>query len=538
MRLINVTTLQIETFTDNDIPPYAILSHTWGSDEISYEELVWINRIKGFHESLDQKSPTSSPSSGLTEQDFLQREGYAKIVNAARQAQALTVQWIWIDTCCIDKSSSAELSEAINSMYRYYSECQVCLVYLNDVAMPFPEEWSDGCEDNRKAFSSARWTKRGWTLQELIAPKICQFYYDDWQLMGEKKYFLDELSQGTGIPRSVLEDRTTLSDLSVAERMSWVANRETSRKEDIAYCLLGLFDIHMPLLYGEGDKAFIRLQEEILKTTDDYSIFAWSAPDANTSTYRGLLARSPNEFRKSSSIERENALSAFPIAPTPIGLRVQLELLPDPNDPSRMLGLIRSCNSMSQRLAIRLKCLDGSMQYARVDAGSLVAIDDWPTGQLRTIYVRHKLLVPADFATPEFDRFQLRRRASKHGSLNVRIEHASFGWDWAAKEYHIPPRRVGETTTIVAFKLQPLIWPHVIIFPVALEFNPETCHYWCKIMPSIMQDRRDHDDTVDWLPTSEVHVPDEGAVALNIDIKAGLCGDNIALIVYVDGLLE
>jgi len=119
----------------------------------------------------------------------------------------------------------------------------------------------------------------------------------------------------------------------------------------------------MPLLYGEGEKAFVRLQEEVLKTTDDYSLFSWSATTSDKSIYRGLLARSPAEFRNCGDIERESGLSTFPISTTPIGLRIQLDFLPNPDgDETRALVLIRSCNSMSQRLAIQLKRLDGSMQ--------------------------------------------------------------------------------------------------------------------------------------------------------------------------------
>jgi hypothetical protein len=345
MRLIDVRTIELQWFNDDQIPQYAILSHTWGADEVSYQELVWINRIKAFSASYD--TPASSvaslstqddPSSvmmtamefmlrsstsfatslnGVKEEDLLKRQGYSKIVNAAREAKDLGYSYLWVDTCCIDKSSSAELQEAINSMFRWYSNAEVCIVYLEDVLPPnaAPGEYRTASEVVRSAFDSSRWTKRGWTLQELVAPAICRFYLGDWRLLGEKEEFLQEISAATGIPVFVLEDRHSLSEVSVAERMSWAAHRQTTRVEDQAYSLLGLFSIHMPLLYGEGPKAFIRLQEEILKTTDDYSLFAWRAQDPTPSTYRGLLARSPLEFRDCHSIEREESLSTFPINP-------------------------------------------------------------------------------------------------------------------------------------------------------------------------------------------------------------------------------
>jgi hypothetical protein len=506
MRLIDVDTLELRSFTDNDTPKYAILSHTWGPDEVSYQELVWINRIKKLSTTFNQSSLSSSISSlssqdeqynvmlasmemllrgnwspgttsgSMTEDDFLERAGYLKIINAAKEAQDLRFKWIWIDTCCIDKSSSAELQEAINSMYRWYGEAEICLVYLGDVTRPAVGDTSTPSDFARAAFESSRWTKRGWTLQELVAPIICRFYYQDWRFMGEKIEFLEELSLVTGIPSSVLEEPQSLHELSVAERMSWAANRETTRLEDIGYCLLGLFDIQMPLLYGEGAKAFIRLQEEILKTTDDYSLFAWSAIADGEPIYRGLLARSPLEFRNCGSFERENVSTVFPVSSTPIGIRVQFEFLPDPDDKTRVLGMVRASNAMNQRLAIHLKCLDGGMQYARVDAGSLVAIDDWPTGQLRTIYVRQKLSIPPDFTAPEFSHFHLRRRMGNYGSPHVRIINApSYYWDWETYECRMTPD-TPEISAVWLLRVQSHTYAHSLTFPLVVGFNRKTCH--------------------------------------------------------------
>jgi hypothetical protein len=586
MRLIDVETLELRSFTDSDIPKYAILSHTWGLDEVSYQELVWINRVKTLSTTFSQSSLPSSISSlpsqdeqynvmlasmemmlrgnwtsgttsgSITEDDFLERAGYLKIINAAKEAQDLRLKWVWIDTCCIDKSSSAELQEAINSMYRWYCEAEICLVYLGDVVRPAVGDTSTPSEFARAAFESSRWTKRGWTLQELVAPVVCRFYYQDWRYMGEKIEFLEELSSATGIPSSVLEEPQSLYELSVAERMSWAANRETTRLEDIGYCLLGLFDIQMPLLYGEGVKAFIRLQEEILKTTDDYSLFAWSAITDDRSIYRGLLARSPLEFRNCGSFERENVSTIFPVSSTPIGIRVQFEFLPDPDDKTRVLGMVRANNAINQRLAIHLKCLDGGMQYARVDAGSLVAIDDWPTGQLRTIYVRQKLSIPPDFTAPEFSRLHLRRRMGNRSSPPVRIINApNYYWNWETYEC----RMVSDTpeiSVIWLLRVQSHTYAHSLTFPLVVGFNRETCHYWCKAI-SDMATERDYDVLSGWqaavmrrIPKevknpargAEVHhdliILGDGKLGINVDIKAGLCGDSIALQVHVDGLVK
>ena len=588
MRLIDVRTIELRWFNDDEIPEYSILSHTWGVDEVSYQELVWINRIKAFSASYD--TPSSSvaslssqdePSSlmlaametilrsstsfatnldGVKEEDLLKRQGYAKIVSAAKEAQNLGFKYIWVDTCCIDKSSSAELQEAINSMYRWYKDAQICIVYLEDVWPPKtgPGQLYTASEVARNAFETSRWTKRGWTLQELVAPAVCRFYLRDWRLLGEKEEFLQELSATTGIPVYVLEERRSVSEVSVAERMSWAAHRQTTRVEDLAYCLLGLFDIQMPLLYGEGSKAFIRLQEEILKTTDDYSLFAWRALDSTPSTYRGLLARSPLEFRDCQSFEREENISTFPINPTPIGLHIQLESLPYPHDKTRILALIRASNSLNQRLAISLKCLDSLAQYARVDAGTLTPIDDWPTGQLRTMYVRQNTSIPSDFTTAEFSSFHIRRRFANQTIPPVRIISAFPRelWDGETHELRIPtsaPKAFG----VLLLRVQSHAYAHSLSFPVAFGFDRATCHYWIKAVPDYVAPEglgaRGAWQTVlkrDYIPDEcydarrggdvrrDMFVIGDSGVGIGVSIKAGLVGDRIALVVSVDGLVR
>ncbi|ORY18148.1 heterokaryon incompatibility protein-domain-containing protein, partial [Clohesyomyces aquaticus] len=236
MRLIDVDSLELKLFNDDELPEYAILSHTWGDGEALENS---------------QKSFTSRP-------------GYQKIFKCAQTAKRLGLRYIWVDTCCIDKTSSAELQEAINSMYRYYKNSSICLVYLCD-AKPV---------EHRFMLASSRWITRGWTLQELIAPRAIEFYAHDWSHLCNKTEWMDELSEVTGIPANILKTCDP-SQACIAERMSWASKRSTTRIEDRAYCLLGLFDLQMPMLYGEGEKAFFRLQEGILKTSDDYSIFAW-----------------------------------------------------------------------------------------------------------------------------------------------------------------------------------------------------------------------------------------------------------------------
>jgi hypothetical protein len=263
MRLINIESMVIEEFFGHQIPPYAILSHCWGKEELSLHDINKLDQEKSKH-------------------------GFVKIKFTCRQAKVEGFKHAWIDTCCIDKSSSVELSEAINSMYKWYANAATCYVYLEDInSSAITEETMDQLE-------KSRWFTRGWTLQELLAPQNVKFYDRHWREIGTKKSLCKLLSKITRIPELVLQDRSYLKGAGVAQRMSWAANRQTTRLEDIAYCLLGLFDVNIPLLYGEGEKAFLRLQEEILRVSDDQSLFAWDSTSLSSSF--GFLAKSPAAF--------------------------------------------------------------------------------------------------------------------------------------------------------------------------------------------------------------------------------------------------
>jgi Heterokaryon incompatibility protein (HET) len=291
MRLLNTKTLELCEFSGEKLPQYAILSHTWGDNEISFQKIQepdckhsliehsWCGQRELFRQTQD---PDLDP-------DYKEKlKGVAKIAGCCAQASNDELDWVWIDTCCIDKSSSAELTEAINSMYAWYAKSAVCYVYLLDVPPLSPEL------DERK-FAAARWFTRGWCLQELIAPTVLEFYSGDWTELGTKMSLKRNLEKITSIPVSVLMGDELPSTRLVAERMSWASKRTTTRVEDTAYCLLGIFDINMPLLYGEGSKAMIRLQEEILKRDEDYSLFLWRTPGDFQNT--GFLCDSPSYFQ-------------------------------------------------------------------------------------------------------------------------------------------------------------------------------------------------------------------------------------------------
>jgi hypothetical protein len=276
MRLINVETLQLESFFGNSIPSYAILSHTWGRDE---DELSFADLRNG---------------------NFSEASLTVKVSGCLRQAQYDGLRYVWIDTCCIDKTNSVELNEAINSMFRWYEEARVCYAYLAECESP------SGLQDKSADLPLTSWFRRGWTLQELLAPKQLRFYCRDWRLMGDRKTIAYDVSKMTGIPFPFLAKYKPLREASVAQRMSWASRRVTKREEDTAYCLLGIFGIAMSMNYGERQtKAFERLQRMIMEEFDDDSVLAWglhTTTDAepgdpwNTIESAGALARSPSDF--------------------------------------------------------------------------------------------------------------------------------------------------------------------------------------------------------------------------------------------------
>ncbi|KAI1337570.1 HET-domain-containing protein [Xylariaceae sp. FL0016] len=255
MRLLNTTTLKLREPSSEKVP-YAILSHCWEDEEVLFQD------IQG-----------PDPSA---------KKGFKKLANCCARAKSRGYEWVWIDTCCIDKTSSSELSEAINSMYRWYAESDICYAFLSD-------------------FSSSRWFTRGWTLQELLAPRKVEFYNSHWQFVGTKASLVEQLVFITRIDEQSLLGCGSILDVPVARKLSWAASRETTRVEDIAYCLMGLFGVNMPLLYGEGKKAFMRLQGEIIQQTNDHTILLLSNRPPDSIRYKGLpsiLEYSPAEWRK------------------------------------------------------------------------------------------------------------------------------------------------------------------------------------------------------------------------------------------------
>ncbi|TRX90609.1 hypothetical protein FHL15_008582 [Xylaria flabelliformis] len=306
MRLINTHTLDLEEFYGTEIPKYAILSHTWlRREEVTFQE--WLKRD--------------------TDTSVQAKSGYAKILAACRLARESLLEWLWVDTNCIDKTSSAELAEAINSMYEWYRESAICYAYLSDVStLPEPEN----VLEFNKELSRSRWWTRGWTLQELLAPGRVLFFTREWKLICNRTFLASEIGLITGISRQYLLHGGTHPQRAYAsEKMSWLSKRETTRIEDMAYCMLGLFDINMPLLYGEGRKAFLRLQEEIIRVSNDHTIFCWTWTDTVPNTWVSMLAPWPDTFVNSSGFVAASTSDGYESVPTPysitnVGLSIKL----------------------------------------------------------------------------------------------------------------------------------------------------------------------------------------------------------------------
>lgn len=265
MWLINTSTCELHEFT-TFIPPYATLSYVTDENDASFEDLI-------------QETRDSS------------KESINMIPKACGQARTLGSEWLWSHATCVDKRSCAALSEAINSLAQIYCNCEYNIIYLKDLGCAPTEDEGFG-----EGLAECRWMKNIWAIPQIIFPRVAYFYSSGWSRIGTKASMLAQFSVMTGIDQPVLEDSDCLEDYSIARRMSWASEMNAPRIEDYAYALLGLFDVSMPIIYGEGRKAFARLQEEIMRDTDDFSLLAWEDLDAQE--YNGLFAHSPACFRR------------------------------------------------------------------------------------------------------------------------------------------------------------------------------------------------------------------------------------------------
>ncbi|KAI0759981.1 heterokaryon incompatibility protein-domain-containing protein [Trametes elegans] len=370
MYLLNTGSARLEHFPNPDTrPPYAILSHVWQGHEASFQD-------------IDALRAHANPLAFAP----------AKVQRFCQFARAEDFEWAWLDTCCINKTSSAELSEALNSMFSWYQDAIVCYAYLHDVADRAPLDTvsrQDGSELD-VCLVESEWFTRGWTLQELLAPRFLFFLSRDWTLLGTRDSFASEVEGRIGIDYDVLTHSRPLHKVSIARRMSWASRRRTTRPEDRAYSLMGLFGVHMTAIYGEGEqKAFYRLQEEILHCcAPDQSIFAWGyfnlydalslrsfkgdpsdvyAVHKDASIARGsqyLLAPSPDCFADARDVvpiphtcmrEALGTYESSDIGLTGFGVRVSLPLVPLGGHPNITVLAVMACQD--ERLPSSALCL-------------------------------------------------------------------------------------------------------------------------------------------------------------------------------------
>jgi WD40 repeat protein len=358
----------LEEFEGQDIPAYAILSHTWDEEEVLFADV------------LPNPQNTSS------------KKGSLKIGKAAERARLDGYTYIWIDTCCIRKESSAELQEAINSMYTWYERAAVCYAYLADFRHLAPYQEDEGFQT---ALQQSRWFTRGWCLQELLAPRSVIFFSSEWTKIGTKASMAKLIASITSIDVDYLTRAHPIHSASVAKRMSWAAHRQTRRIEDTAYCLMGIFSVNMPMLYGEGSKAFLRLQERIWKEHEDQSLFMWFDPNIDPDTPHGLLADSPAMFAQTGhycAFEDKEGKSPLEITSKGVRIHLRMQNIKDGykaalNCPTALF--FRSATRITA--SIYLRKLDwGDEQFVRVRCNHLSHLLE-DQGSLQTVFIPQKI---------------------------------------------------------------------------------------------------------------------------------------------------
>ncbi|KAH8881382.1 hypothetical protein GQ53DRAFT_888401 [Thozetella sp. PMI_491] len=268
MRLLHTRNWEFEEYDEFNRPSYAVLASA-SDDRDNSDHSIPVRWA--FDRKLQRRLPI-----------------YEKLAWACKIALDQGLTHIWVPDIRVDASPAAE--EVVNASFRWLKESDVCLVYLDDLPQGGPRF-------EETVWKKCRYWKRVWMLQELIAPARVEFYDAEGEHRGSKTStnLLPLLSNITGIPSRVLIDSDALRDCSLGLRISWAADLVSSRQEDVAYALVGITGVSLSVRYGEGaERAFLRLQEEILQDTRDGSIFGWCSSDGQTA--RGLLAKSPSEF--------------------------------------------------------------------------------------------------------------------------------------------------------------------------------------------------------------------------------------------------
>lgn len=264
MLLLNTISLRLSEFQSDALPPYATFSTKWECGDIAYEDLC------------DSQTAHHKP-------------GFLALQRACSESHSRGFEWLWIDAVCINKKSRSALSQSLNSLAEIYREGKLCIVYLHDLS----DSQAPGFDLERE-LSHSSWFKHVWMIPSLIFSKVLCFHDKQWDVVGLKSDFIPLLSSFTSIDEAVLENSDALATILNSTKMTWAAGLSADPVEDAAYSLLGIFNVNMPIMYGEGVNSFLRLQEEILKHTNDYSLLAWKP--RSSQSYRGLLAHSPLEY--------------------------------------------------------------------------------------------------------------------------------------------------------------------------------------------------------------------------------------------------
>lgn len=325
MRLLNIKTCKLEAFDQGPdlrgaLERCAIISHRWGNDELSFQKYEERMKKSFYKEKFDKPGNTTASNED-------ESAGFLKTARARLKAQQqdptqaqIDLEYIWMDTCCINKQEPGELEKAIVLMFCWYSSAKVCYAYLSDVSA-VPKEFQEQEQDEKTkkvtkprigCFECSDWFTRGWTLQELLAPTKMYFFDRYWRFLGTKATLSAQIQRVTGIEAQYLNG--DVSKACIAVKMSWLARRRTKEIEDMAYCMFGLFDINTFIRYGEVEGAFLRLGQELIKQKPyDESIFAWKSPKIGSETETdvkprscGLLARWPTCYLGSENLTIES----------------------------------------------------------------------------------------------------------------------------------------------------------------------------------------------------------------------------------------
>ncbi|KAJ1323666.1 HET domain-containing protein [Microdochium nivale] len=224
MRLLEIDHMGGIGFTpdlpETVLPPYAILSHTWDhGHEVTYDDM-----LAGTGHS---------------------KRGWRKIRFCERQAPQDSLSHFWVDSCCIDKANHGEMHGALGAMFAWYRDAHVCYVYLTDVKTTAESD-----------LLRSRWWTRGWTLQELLAPRDVRFFARGGQYLGDKATLEDVIRRRTGIPAAALRG-APFDSFTIEEQLSWLGNRQTTYPEDLYNCLVGILGDSLARRYeGARRRAF------------------------------------------------------------------------------------------------------------------------------------------------------------------------------------------------------------------------------------------------------------------------------------------